>query len=265
MTQKENFEIDKTTNISVSGWSGSGATSLSLILTSLLDYYYLHLGGVFRYLGMKLGHSEEGFNRPKFDDYIEPIIGPTVDKYRDYKLLEDKKLILDSDLGTFIIGKHPKVFSIFLTSSFDERVKKVIKDEREDADIVLKERDSVNRKFYLDLHNIDVFDLDLIDKKFNYVLDNTNVSLDAEVKLVIESLSKITHFKNDFNIEKIRRNIESEIEAFALLGKDAYKEALVKRGLIVLPEQIVIEISKLFPEDVAEYPENFRDIFLGQS
>lgn len=257
-------EQERIVNISVSGWSGSGATSLALILTSLFSYRYLHLGGVFRYLGSKLGHSEEGFNRPKFDDYIEPIIGPTADKYRDYKLLEDDGFIADSDLGTFLIGKHPKVFSIFLKSEFEERVKKVIKDEREDALSVLKERDEINRKFYLDMHNIDVFDEELIDRKFNYVLDNTHVSLDSETRMVIENLRTIAHFKTAFDLKDIDDRVDEEVERFAVLGKNAYKETLLKKKLIVTPKQIITEISQLFPEDLAEYPENIRDIFLGR-
>jgi len=256
-------EQERIVNISVSGWSGSGATSLALILSCLFDYHYLHLGGVYRYLGSKLGHSEEGFSRPKFDDYIEAIIGPTTDKYRDYKLLEGDSFIIDSDLGTFLIGKHPKVFSIFLKSEFEERVKKVIKDEREDALAVLKERDEVNRKFFFDMHSIDIFDEELINRKFNYVLDNTNVSLDSETRMVIENLKTITHFKTAFDFEDIDNRINDEVEKFAVLGKDGYKENLSKRKLIITPQEIITEISRLFPEDVAEYPENMRDIFLG--
>lgn len=258
-------DYEKVVNISVSGWSGSGATSLALILTKLFEYKYLHLGGVFRHLGSKLGHSVEGFNRPKFDAYVEPIIGPTVDKYRDYKILEEDGFIADSDMGTFLIGKHPKVFSIFLKSDFEERVKKVIKDEREDAASVLEERDKVNREFFLELHDVDVFDEELIDRKFNYVLDNTHVSLEAEVRMVIENLQTISHFKTAFNLEDIDERLEEEVENFAVLGKDGYKKELSDKKLIVTPQEIITDISQQFPEDVAEYPENIQSIFLGQA
>ncbi len=262
-TDKGGYE--NVVNISVSGWSGSGATSLALLLTNLFEYKYLHLGSVFRYLESKMGHSSEGFSRPKFDAYIEPIIGPTVDRYRDYKILEGDGYITDSDIGTFLIGKHPKVFSIFLTSDFEERVKKVIKDQRNDAALVLEERDRVNRDFFLDLHNIDIFDEELIKRKFNYVIDNTHVSLEAEVRMVIENLQTINHFKSAFDLKDIDNRVDEEVENFALLGKDGYKEKLSKKKLIFTATEIIKDICQQFPEDVAEYPENIQKLFLGQS
>lgn len=250
-------------NFSVSGWSGSGATSLALILSKLFNYQNLYLGSVFRYVGKKLGYSEEGFNRPKSDDLIEPIIGPTADRYRDYKLIEGDRIIVDSDIGTFLIGKHPKIFSIFLKSDFEERVKKVVKDEREGAMEVLRHRDEINQKFFMKLHNIDIFDEELIDRKFNFVIDNTHVSIEAEVKMVIEELKKIPHFRNSFNLDEVTFKVDEEVKKFALIGKDAYKDNLQKAKIITPPEEIIKDMTKYFPEDVAEFPEKIQKIFLG--
>lgn len=254
----------KKINISVSGWSGSGATSLALILTKLLHYQYLQLGGVFRFLGEQLGHSEEGFNRPQFDDYIEPIIGPTLDRYRDYKLLESEGILADSDLGTFLIGKHPKVFSIFLKSSFEERSKKVLRDNRDDAITVLKERDAVNREFYLKMHKVDVFDEELIVRKFNLVIDNSHVNLESEVRMVLEQILATPHLKGIIDLENIYTQMEQEVRDFSVLGKDSYKNLLGESKQIMTAQQIIEEVSKTFPEDLAEFPENIANIFMGR-
>lgn len=262
MSSEYNADIN-TVNFSISGWSGSGATSLALILTKLFNYQNLYLGSVFRYVGKKLGYSEEGFNRPKSDDLIEPIIGPTADRYRDYKLIEGERIIVDSDIGTFLIGKHPKIFSIFLKSDFEERVKKVVKDEREGAMEVLKHRDEINQKFFRELHDIDIFDEELINRKFNFVLDNTHVSIESEVKMVIDELRLIPHFKTSFNLDEISTRVNEEVKDFALIGKDAYKEKLIKSNFITSPEEIIKDITKYFPEDVAEFPEKIQKIFLG--
>jgi cytidylate kinase len=64
----------KEINITISSWPGTGATTLSLILANLLKRKYLNMGNVFRYLGLKLGFSNEGVDRPEFDNYIENII-----------------------------------------------------------------------------------------------------------------------------------------------------------------------------------------------
>ncbi len=252
-------------NLSISGWSGSGATSLALILTKLLDYKYLHLGGVFRFIGEQLGHSEDGINRPKFDDYIEPIIGATADKYRDYKLLETDGVLADSDLGTFLIGKHPKVFSVFLKSSFEERAKKVVKDNREDAVSVLRARDEVNKNFYMNLHNVDVFDEDLIDRKFNLVINNSHLSLEAEVKMVLEEIIKTPHVRNNLDLADVYELMDREVEEFSRLGKDNYRNTLIDLDKVYTPSVIIEEMSKTFPEDVAEFPPNIQKVFISGS
>lgn len=254
----------KKINISVSGWSGSGATSLALILTKLLNYQYLHLGGIFRFLGEQLGHSEEGFNRPQFDDYIEPIIGPTLDRYRDYKLLESEGILADSDLGTFLIGKHPKVFSVFLKSSFEERSKKVLKDNRDDAITVLKERDAVNRDFYLKMHNVDIFNEELIDRKFNLVIDNSHLNLESEVRMVLEQILATPHLKGIIDLGSIYTQMEQEVKEFSMLGKDNYKKILKDNKQVLEAEEIIQEVSKTFPEDLVEFPEKISNIFMGR-
>lgn len=250
-------------NFSVSGWTGSGATSLSLILCKLFGHRYLHMGGIFRYIGMQLGYSEDGISRPKFDYYIEPIIGATVDKYRDHMLLESNDILVDSDLGTFLVGKHPKVFSIFLKSSFEERAKKVIKDDREDAVANLKERDKTNKEFYVNLHGIDIYNEDLINKKFTLVIDNSYVSLEEEVRMVAEEIINTKHYSTKLNLEEILERTPEEILNFAKLDKKRYKEELEKEQLVVGAKEIVLDIAKLYPEDVENYPENVQKIFLG--
>lgn len=250
-------------NFSVSGWTGSGSTSLSFILCKLFSFKYLHMGGVFRYIGQELGHSEEGVARPKFDDYIEPIIGHTIDKYRDHVLLESENYVLDSDLGTFLVGKHPRVFSIFLKSSFEERSKKVVKEEREDAEAILIERDKVNQAFYLDLHGFDIYDEDLIAKKFTLVIDNSHVSIEEEVRMVLEELKSYSHINQGLDFDKLKVEASKEIKSFAELNKSRYKETLEELGLVVSAEETVMNIAKQFPEDVAGFPENIQKIFLG--
>lgn len=121
----------------------------------------------------------------------------------------------------------------------------------------------LTKKFFLELHNIDIFDEELIDRKFNFVIDNTHVSIEAEVKMVIEELRNIPHFKTSFDLDEISTHIDEEVKDFALIGKDAYKEKLIKSKIITSPEEIIKDITKYFPEDVAEFPEKIQKIFLG--
>ena len=81
--------------------------------------------------------------------------------------------------------------------------------------------------------------------------------------MVIEELRNIPHFKTSFDLDEISTHIDEEVKDFALIGKDAYKEKLIKSKIITSPEEIIKDITKYFPEDVAEFPEKIQKIFLG--
>src|SRR3990167_4263965 len=175
-------------NITISGWPGGGTTSLSLLLSILLQWQYLNIGWVFRDVGKKLGYSEEGTTRPQFDEFIEPIIGATIDNYSDHKLLNESQIILESDLAGFRLGKHPKVYSIFLKTEQKERISMVSREGRQNAVAVLKERDKILQQKYQQMWGIDIFDEQLIERRFNLVIDNTKINLETELHNILEAL-----------------------------------------------------------------------------
>ena len=259
------MEEAKNINITVSGWPGSGSTSLALILAVLLNRKYIYIGNLFRYLGSKFGYSNEGDSRPKFDVYIEDIIGKTIDRYIEYKLLNDSDFVIESDIAAFRIGRHPKVFSVFLITDFTERLKRVASDNRGNADLFLEKRDSTLQDSYKKLWNIDYFDVEFIRRRYSFVLDNSNMSLENEVALVLAELQQQPQFIQ--LSEEYWRNIMAQsqilVAKFWKQGKDSFKQVLKKKGLLIDAHEVLHDITKQFPEDVQQYPEKIRNIFLG--
>ena len=252
-------------NISISGWPGAGTTTLALILSDLTKRRYFHIGGVYRYLGIKLGFSDEGLSRPKFDDYIENIIGHTTDNFVDYKLLNDNNLIVGADIAVFRIGRHPKIFSIFLKASKENRIQRALSDNREDAILSLEQRDNVLKLKYKGLWDIEFFDEEIIQKKHSLFLDNSNMSLNNELIQVISSFKEFLQYKSipvDY-WQGIESKITQTVENYQKIGKEEFFAQLSKQKLIVEPQEIIQEITKLYPEDVGTYPEKIKNIFLG--
>lgn len=252
-------------NFAVSGWPGCGSTTLALLLALLFERRYLYIGNIYRYLGQKSGFSNEGSARPKFDGYIEDIIGITIDNYTDYKLQNSNELVLESDIAAFRIGKHPKVFSIFLTAEKNERIKRVELEGRDDASNVLDQRDALLADVYKKLWQIDYYDIDLIERKYNQRLDNSNLSLETELRLIIDQIKVYNSFNNV--PESFWNEIDSKIDAYVKLywdeGKQHLLDILKSKKLLITPEEALTDIAKTFPEDIAQYPENVRDFFLG--
>lgn len=253
----------KKINITLSSWPGSGATTLGIILANLLKRKYINVGNIFRYLGLKLGFSNEGIDRPEFDNYIENIIGPTVDNYVDYKLLNDSNLIIDADISAFRLGKHPKIFSIFLKADLDNRIERSITKNREDTIVILEKRDKILRAKYIELWKVDFFDEDLIKHKYNLLFDNSNMSIENEVHQIVNSFENYLKFKNiphEYWVG-IKKDIEKNVQLFLNNGKQHMIELLTQDGLESNVREIITEITQLFPEDVNAFPENIKNLF----
>lgn len=252
-------------NICVSGWPGCGSTTVSILLALLLERKYIYIGGLYRYMGQLLGFANEGGSRPKFDNYVEDIIGVTTDNYTDYVLLNSDLLLLESDISAFRIGKHPKVFSVFLTAEKNERIKRVAAQGREDASNVLEQRDASLKVVYKDMWDIDIFDLELIERKYNLRIDNSNMTLETELKMIITQLKDYNAMNNfdESYWSDIYNNIQKYVDLYWKEGKESILKKLADKKLLIKPEDTLLDIAKTFPEDVSQYPENIKKIFLG--
>lgn len=256
-----NDEVNKI-NLSVSGWPGSGGTTLALILSCVFERDFIYIGNIYRYLGSKLGFSDVGVSRPQFDDYIEDIIGNTVDQYIDYKLQNFSNLLIDSDITVFRIGKNPKVFSIFLKTPFEIRRERLSGNKVEME--FLDERDAVLKRKYHDLWGIDFFDLDLIESKHSLVFDNSNMGLLMEVKLVFDGLKNWMGFNNieDSVWDSLLLSAEKYINILEKEGHKGLVNVLKKGGHYSEPQDTLLEITGIFPEEIQHFPDHIKKIFL---
>ena len=254
----------KDINLAVSGWPGSGSTSFSLILAAILKRKLFYIGDIFRYLGTSLGHSVTGKSQADFDGYIETIVGKTVDNYIDHKLLNETNMLLESDITAFRIGKNPKIFSIFIKATYEERLRRVHVDGREEGEKYLKNRDEILQQKYQELWDVDFFSEETIAKKYNLVIDNTIMTLENELKTAVLALNEYHKFSGTLDINKFNERIDSEVQRFWKEGKDSFKKRLTKKGLYMSPEEIVAEITQEFPEDIIKFPIEVQNVFLGK-
>jgi cytidylate kinase len=250
-------------NVALSGWSGVGTTTLTLILALLLKRNYIYIGSVFRFLNEALNKAGDPALSAEFEQFIQPQVGKTLDNYIDYKLLNSNNVIVESDLSTFRIGKHPKVYSIFIKSSEAMREKRTKKDKRKD-EAPIAERDRALREEYLKLWNIDVFDTELIARKYNLIIDNSELSVEQEVTAVLQKLQEQPRFADDYNWKRILKSVTRVLKLYQSKGKDKLREELRKKGLVLQPQQIMTEIVQVFPEDVKLFAPQVQKLFLGQ-
>jgi cytidylate kinase len=256
-------EIIDLPNIAVSGWSGAGSTSVTLILSYLLSKKYIPVSQIFRIINKKLSKKGDEQLKKEYEEFIQPLIGSAIDNYVDYKLLNHSNIIIESDITAFRIGKHPKVFSIFLKANQKTRLKRIAGDDR-NKEANVAERDEALRQAYINLWNIDIFDDELIDRKYNLVIDNSKVDLLQELYIIIDMLQNHPAYEKSLDWSKIIKKVPKEVNSFLKKGKEEYINKLKKAKLLMKPEKIMLEIVQLFPEEVNAYNIEVQDIFLGR-
>ncbi|MEI7579585.1 MAG: cytidylate kinase family protein [bacterium] len=252
-------------NIAVSGWFGAGSTSLTLMLAWLFKFKLYPVTKVFRLLDQKLGFSKAGVAlRKEFESEVQPKVGKTVDNYSDYKLMNLNGIILESDIAAFRIGNHPKVFSLFLQTNIEVRRERVKLEGREKAETAIGRRDSILKQVYLDLWNIDIFDEELIKRKYSLVINNSKMTFIDEINVIIETLANDQIYKNAQDWNKFIPKVTKTVKLFQEIGKAGMLKKLESKKLVASPEEMMQEITMLYPEEIITLPETIQKIFLGQ-
>lgn len=253
-------------NLALSGWSGSGTSTATMILAILLRRPYYNFGSVFRYFVSQLKKCSSDridIELMSLQSSIQPKIGAMVDKYVDHLLTTEHGIILETDLSVFRIGQHPNIYSIFLKTNFETRVKRFMSDSRQGDFQVLMKQDQALQKEYQKLWDIDIFDESLIAEKFNFVLNNSNLSILDTINFILQKLNE--HQILDFEPEsdKVQKQITQLSQMSGGENKLKLQQMLVEQGLMVPPLKMIKGIARRFPKQVKQLPDEFQQIFLN--
>ena len=244
--------------ITISGLAGAGSSTLALILSKSLGFKLFQGGEVFRYVYKNLKFNTKGSERNEASNLVEPYFGPIYDAYIDSILLDNliKNIVIESDITAFRVGRRSDLLSVFLKARSSVRASRTEIDGRKEDGDIIQAIDNVHRESYLKLHNIDIFDEDLIKKSHYLVIDNSDISLSDEI---MEVYSHLKNFDVTFNAIDISSSKMLEIDYFSK-GKEVYKSILKDLGLVVSHEYILDEICNKFKKEVDSLPFEIKKI-----
>ncbi|KXK27468.1 MAG: Cytidylate kinase [candidate division WS6 bacterium OLB20] len=215
-------------NIALTGWPGVGTSTLTLLLALILDMRYVYIGSVFRTINEKLKVEGEHSLSSEFEQMIQPLIGKTIDTYVDHILLNKSGIILESDLSAFRIGKHPKVYSIFIRAGMEARKKREAKDGRVGVDAPLEERDAALREEYIKLWDTDIFDDELIARKYNVIIDNSSLTVEEEITAILDRVARLPQMKGTTR-EQLHKRAQAVLKRHAAFDKESMRKDLLKK------------------------------------
>ena len=147
--------------ITIGGLAGTGTTTLSEVLSEKLDIPYISAGFIFREMA-----KEKGMSVLEFSEFAEgnDDIDKEIDKRQAEIAKSSENLIIDGRLSAYFVENAD--LRIWLMTPFDIRSERIAQREEKSVDvakneIIIREKSEALR--YMDIHNIDISNLDIYD------------------------------------------------------------------------------------------------------
>ena len=150
--------------ITLGGLAGTGTTTTAELLSEKLDIPYISAGYVFRQMA-----SERGMSVLEFSEFAEG--NDDIDKEIDKRQAELAKsaddLIVEGRLSAYFVEADLK---LWLVTPFDVRSQRIAERESKSVDVAREEiviREDSEALRYMDIHNIDIKNMDIDDLIIN--------------------------------------------------------------------------------------------------
>jgi len=169
--------------ITLGGLAGTGTTTTAELLSEKLDVPYISAGYVFRQMA-----SERGMSVLEFSEFAEgnDDIDKEIDKRQAELAKSSDNLIVEGRLSAYFVEADLK---LWLVTPFDVRSQRIAERESKSVDVASEEiivREESEALRYMDIHNIDIKNMDIYD-----LIINTGTFNPEEVSEIILTTLKV--------------------------------------------------------------------------
>ena len=169
--------------ITIGGLAGTGTTTTAELLSDKLDIPYISAGYVFRQMA-----SERGMSVLEFSEFAEgnDDIDKEIDKRQAELAKSSDNLIVEGRLSAYFVEADLK---LWLVTPFDVRSQRIAERESKSVDVASEEiivREESEALRYMDIHNIDIKNMDIYD-----LIINTGTFNPEEVSEIILTTLKV--------------------------------------------------------------------------
>lgn len=245
-------------NIIISGWPAAGSSTLSILIAHLLEFKYLYGGGVMKSFARKVVNDESGPRFIEFERAFGPYFDAIWEKYAIWKVKHSNHLILDGKAGGFFV-EDENVFEIMVIAQNEVRQQRADRDQRELGGVTLPQRDADLRNRWQSTYGINIFDATQIQLNYDLIIDNTALSIEKELELVLGHLEEDYRYPES-DLSYAKSKISSTVQEYREKGKGFIMASLRDDGQVVDEEIIFKEWKHQFPDLVNQMPEAVKAI-----
>ena len=169
--------------ITIGGLAGTGTTTTAELLSEKLDIDFISAGFVFRQMA-----EEKGMSVLEFSEFAEgnDDIDKEIDKRQAELAKSADNLIVEGRLSAYFVEADLK---LWLVTPFDVRSERIAERESKSVDVASEEiivREESEALRYMDIHNIDIKNMDIYD-----LIINTGTFNPEEVSEIILTTLKV--------------------------------------------------------------------------
>ncbi len=171
--------------ITIGGLAGTGTTTTAELLSEKLNIPYISAGFVFREMA-----AEKGMTVLEFSEFAEgnDDIDKEIDRRQAEKAKSADNLIVEGRLSAFFVDNAD--LKVWLVTPFDVRSKRIANREEKSVEVAKDEiivREESEALRYMEIHNIDISNMDIYD-----IIINTDTFNPEKVsEIIIQTLKVI--------------------------------------------------------------------------
>ncbi|MBD3362229.1 hypothetical protein GF362_00740 [Candidatus Dojkabacteria bacterium] len=228
-------------NLIISGWLGSGSTVTSLILAYLLQKKFIYAGATSRFIAQRLGYDTSSESFTKYEKEFGEQFDLIWEKYILWKIQDQKNILVNSKITGFFIDDPAWLFKAYIISDLEVRQDRAEKDNRKEK---LQNRESQLEYRWKEIFNIDYKNIEEIRENYDFLIDNTNLTISETVFKIYSALRKALGLQDIFLLSDIQK-IETILEK---KGKIYLINKLKANELFMDPKSIIDEWKNNFDE-----------------
>ncbi len=240
-------------NIIVSGWPSSGGSTQARLLVLILDMNYIYAGGVLKYWIEKMGYDPKTNEINLWAEKYHEVWDYIWENYIALKIKSTRRTLLEGKTAGFLI-KSNNIFKIFIKASLKARSQRSKLDKRKED---IEKRDHVLRRDWTKRFNVDIFDEKLINKKYNLIIDTSELGIEETALIIIKELGG--YYKN-FDNKQATQKLEMLMQEYEK-DPDILMDMITKKNLMLQPSAIFKEIKSKHPELIRGIPSEARTVF----